>query len=100
VTVNRRSENRLLFVWLALSGITLAQLALGSLRERDFATPNAAVTSCAIVIALLKVRVIIREFMEVRHAPVLLCRLTDAWVVLTGVSLLGCYFVGSTLSTG
>ena len=92
--MNRRFENRLLFVWLALSTITLAQLALGSLGERGSLTPNAAVTSSAIVIALIKVRVIIREFMEVRHAPVLLCRLTDLWVVLTGVSLLGFYFVG------
>jgi hypothetical protein len=58
------------------------------------------VTSSAIVIALIKVRVIIREFMEVRHAPVLLCRLTDLWVALTGVSLLGSYFVGMAFSTG
>ena len=98
--MNRRFQKRLLFVWLALSAITLAQLMLGSLGERDSLTPNAWVTSMAIVIALIKVRVIIREFMEVRHAPVLLCRLTDLWVVLTGVSLLGSYFVGMALSTG
>ena len=98
--MNRRFETRLLVVWLALSGITLAQLALGSLGEQDARTPNAVVTSSAIVIALIKVRVIIREFMEVRHAPVLLCRLTDLWVVVTGVSLLGSYFVGLAFSTG
>ena len=92
--MSRRFEKRLIFVWLALSAMTLAQLALGSLGEQDARTPNAAVTSSAIAIALIKVRVIIREFMEVRHAPVLLCRLTDLWVVLTGVSLLGSYFVG------
>lgn len=92
--MNRRFQNRLLFVWLALSAITLAQLALGSLGKRDSLTPNAGVTSSVIVIALIKVRVIIREFMEVRHAPVLLCRLTDLWVALTGLSLLGFYFVG------
>jgi hypothetical protein len=90
----------LTFVWLALSAITLAQLAVGSLGEQSALTPNAAVTSSAIVIALIKVRVIIREFMEVRHAPVLLCRLTDLWVALTGVSLLGSYFVGMALSRG
>jgi hypothetical protein len=87
-----------MLVWLALSAITLAQLAVGSLGEAPL-TPNAAVTSSAIVIALIKVRVIVREFMEVRHAPVLLCRLTDLWLVLTGVSLLGCYFVGMAFST-
>ena len=98
--MQRPFEKRLLFVCLALSAITLAQLAVGSLGERDSLTPNAAVTSSAIVIALIKVRVIIREFMEVRHAPVLLCHLTDLWVVVTGVSLLGSYFVGMALSTG
>ncbi len=51
----------------------------------------------AIVIALVKVRIIFREFMEVRHAPALLCRLTDAWVALMAVSLLGSYFVGVAL---
>jgi len=95
-----RFETRLLFVWLALSAITLAQLGVGSLDASDSLRPNAAVTSAAIVIALIKVRIIIREFMEVRHAPVLLCRLTDLWVVLTGVSLLGGYFVGMALSKG
>ena len=49
------------------------------------------------MIALIKVRIIFREFMEVRNAPVLLCRLTDAWVVLIGARLLGCYFVGMPL---
>jgi cytochrome c oxidase subunit IV len=98
--VNRRFEKRLIFVWLALSAITLAQLALGSLGKQGALRPNAAITSSAIVIALIKVRVIIREFMDVRHAPVLLCRLTDLWVVVTGVSLLGSYFVGMALSTG
>jgi hypothetical protein len=98
--VNRRFEKRLLVVWLVLSGITLGQLALGSVGERAVLTPNAAVSVGAIVIALVKVRIIVREFMEVRHAPVLLCRLTDLWVVLTGVSLLGAYFVGTALSTG
>ena len=95
--MRRRFEKRLTFVWLALSAITLAQLALGSLGEQDALAPNAAVTSSAVVIALVKVRVIMREFMEVRHAPALLCRLTDLWLVLTGVSLLGSYFVGMGL---
>ena len=87
-------EKRLSVVLLALCAITIAQLAVGSLDGQAALRPNAAITSGAIGIALIKVRIIIREFMEVRHAPVLLCRLTDLWIVLTGVSLLGCYFVG------
>jgi hypothetical protein len=87
-------EKRLIVVWLALSAITVAQLGVGSLEGRGALVPNAAITSGAILIALVKVRIIFREFMEVRHAPALLCRLTDLWVVLTGVALLGGYFAG------
>ena len=86
-----------MFVCLALSAITLAQFAVGSRGEPDALTPNAAITSSVIVIALIKVRIIMREFMEVRHAPVLLGRLTDLWLMLTGMSLLGAYFVGMSL---
>jgi hypothetical protein len=81
---------RLALTLLALSAITLAQLGVG----RSALEPNAAVTSCAIGIALVKVRVILREFMEVRHAPALLRRLTDLWIVFAGVGLLGAYFAG------
>jgi hypothetical protein len=98
--VNASFASRLSAVWLVLSAITLAQLAVGSLDAGGALRPNAAITLGAIAIALVKVRIIVREFMEVRHAPVLLCRLTDLWVVLAGASLLGGYFVGMALSTG
>ncbi len=42
-------------------------------------------------------RIIFREFMEVRQAPKLLRRLTDAWVILIGISLFGSYAVGLAL---
>jgi hypothetical protein len=92
--VNAGFEKRLLVVWLVLSAMTIAQLGVGSVDRQAALTPNAAITSSAIVIALIKVRLVFREFMEVRHAPVLLCRLTDLWVVLTGAILLGCYLAG------
>jgi hypothetical protein len=95
--VNPGFEKRLLVVWLALSAITLAQLGVGSRGGEDGLGANAAISAGAIAIALVKVRIIIREFMEVRHAPVLLGRLTDLWVVLTGVILLGGHFAGLAL---
>jgi len=98
--VTTGSDKRLLAAWLILSGITVAQLGVGSLDGGDALRPNAAITSAAIAIALVKVRVILREFMEVRHAPALLCRLTDLWVAFAGVSLLGCYFFGMAASAG
>jgi hypothetical protein len=89
-------NKRLLVVWVMLASLTLAYLwidhtANGSLRS------SALITSSVIVIALVKVRIIFREFMEVRNAPVLLCRLTDAWVVMIGAVLLTCYFIGMQL---
>jgi hypothetical protein len=89
-------NKRLLVVWIVLASLTLAYLWIdhsvdGSLRA------SAVVTSGVILIAVIKVRIIFREFMEVRQAPVLLCRLTDAWVVLIAVSLLACYFAGTAI---
>jgi len=98
--VNTRFEKRLRLVWLLLCAITLSQLGVGSLGGQAPLSPNALVTTSAITIALLKVRIIFREFMEVRHAPAQLRRLTDAWVILTGVILLGCYVVGTALARG
>ena len=93
--MNAGFERRLLAVWLALAAITLAQLFVGSLDEPDALRPNAALGASAIALALVKVRIIMREFMEVRHAPALLCRLSDLWLALAGAVLLGCYLVGT-----
>jgi hypothetical protein len=98
--MNAMVEKRLLVVWLALCAITVVSLIMGSLDDRAALQPNAAITSIAIVIAFVKVRIIFREFMEVRHAPALLCRLTDAWVLLTALSLLGAYFAGTASYMG
>lgn len=89
-------NKRLLVVWAILALLTLGYLVIdhsvdGSLKS------SAVVTSSVIVIALIKVRIIFREFMEVRNAPVLLCRLTDAWVVVMAVAMLSCYFVGTQI---
>ena len=89
-------NKRLLVVWVMLASLTLSYLwidhhAGGTLRA------SAVVTSGVVVIAVIKVRIIFREFMEVRQAPTMLCRLTDAWVILMAASLLGCYFVGTQI---
>lgn len=86
-------NKRLLVVWLVLASLTVSYLwidhsAAGSPRS------SVVVTSGVIVIALIKVRIIFREFMEVRQAPALLCRLTDAWVLLIAAGLFGSYFAG------
>jgi hypothetical protein len=42
------------------------------------------------------VRIIFREFMEVRQAPAVLTRLTDAWIAVIGAGLLVSYVIGTT----
>ena len=98
--MNAGFEKRLLVVVLALSAITMVSVWIGSRDGQDVLRPNAAATTSAIVIALVKSRFIFREFMDVRHAPVLLGRLTDLWLVVTGASLLGCYFFGLAFGRG
>lgn len=97
--MNAAVKKRLLIVWVVLCAMTLLYLWMDHSADQDgVLRPNTVVTVSAIVIALIKVRIIFREFMEVRHAPVLLCRLTDAWVVLVAACLLGSYFLGMTIS--
>jgi hypothetical protein len=92
-------NKRLAIVWLVLSAMTLAYVWLDRSADDDgMLRASTVVTVSAIVIALVKVRIIFREFMEVRHAPVLLRRLTDGWVLLMAVFLLGSYFAGSVLA--
>jgi hypothetical protein len=97
--MDRGFDRRLLVVWLALCAITLAQLAVG-MGDRREPAPNGAIAAGVIGIALIKARVIFREFMEVRHAPVLLGRLADLWIVLTGAILLGGHLAGLAVGRG
>jgi len=97
--VSTTFNKRLLIVWAILTSMTLVYVWLDhSVDQNGISKASTVVTVSAIVIALIKVRIIFREFMEVRHAPALLCRLTDGWVVLIGVCLLGSYFVGSAMA--
>ncbi|MFL6085785.1 MAG: cytochrome C oxidase subunit IV family protein [Mycobacterium sp.] len=95
----RTFNKRLAIVWLILSAMTFAYIWLDDRADNDgMLSASTVVTVSAIVIALVKVRIIFREFMEVRHAPALLRRLTDAWVVLMAVCLLGSYLIGSAVA--
>ena len=90
-------EKRLFLAWLILSAITIASLSLGPPDGQEALGANAVITFSVIAVALIKVRIIFREFMEVRHAPVSLRRLTDLWLLIAAVTLLGTYFVGMAL---
>ena len=89
------AKTRSLVIWLILAAITLTYLALdNSADEHGAYRASTVVTTIAIGLALLKARLIFREFMQVKNAPELLRRLTDLWVAIIGAVLLGSYLIG------
>ena len=89
--MSTNAERRLLFVWLALVAVTLVSWWIGSHHgQREFRS-SALITYGVILIAAIKIRVIVTEFMEVRHAPGSLRRLTDGWIAFITVALLAIY---------
>ena len=74
------SRSRLAFwTWLALLAATAASWTLA-----DIHAPGTAV----IVVALVKIRLIVSQFMEVSAAPRALGLAMDAWIAVVAVSLI------------
>jgi hypothetical protein len=75
-------RNRLFAVWLFLSGLTVLTWWLGSERGVTSAQTGALLTYGVLLIAFIKTRLVIRNFMEVRSAPLWLQLACDGWLVL------------------
>ena len=92
--------NKQLFgTWLLLVAISLTYLWIDhAASHQGMPTASTVVTVAAICFALIKVRIIMREFMEVRSAPRFLLRITDFWVVLMGFAMLGVYGAGKAVA--
>jgi hypothetical protein len=99
VTVETSGKKRLLGAWLVLVAITLIYLWVDhSADSSGVLVASSSVTVAAIVLALIKFRIVLREFMDVRHAPLLLRRLTDLLVAVIAVSLLASYLIGRAVA--
>jgi hypothetical protein len=97
--VENGCTTRLFGAWLILVAISLGYLWIDHLAtHRGMPTASTIVTVFAICFALIKVRIIMREFMDVRNAPTVLRRLTDFWLLLMAVALLGAYFAGMAVA--
>ena len=93
------SKRRLNAAWLVVVAITVIYLWIDHTAEDDgVRVSSTAVTVSAIVLALVKYRIVLREFMGVRNAPALLRRLTDLLVIVIAVSLLATYVVGRAVA--
>jgi hypothetical protein len=92
-------NKRLFGAWVIVVAISLVYLSIDfAATHQGIPTASAVVTVGAICFALIKVRIIMREFMEVRTAPRALRHLTDFWVLLMGAALLGVYLAGKAVA--
>lgn len=76
---------RATMTWLCLLGVTFVSWTLG--HGVGIGDPHAA-GAIIIAVTFVKVRLVIREFMEVRTAPPWLRFGTDGWLLLVGTVLL------------
>lgn len=98
-TTSTSSRLRTFVAWLLLVAVTVIYLGIDhSADDGGTLVASTAVTVSAVLLALVKVRIIMRELMDVRHAPPFLRRLTDLLVAVIGVSLLATYFVGQAIA--
>jgi hypothetical protein len=82
--------SRISSVWLFLSGLTIASWGLAVARD-DGLHARLPVTLGVIALAMVKGRMIMQHFMEVRTAPRWLGRFTDIWLVTMWAALLAIY---------
>jgi hypothetical protein len=71
-------KNRITIVWMGLLAATALSLMFG--HGLWFSEPRQAGVAI-LIIAFIKVRLVILDFMEVRHAPRYLRRAAHAWIV-------------------
>ena len=68
--------------WIVLCALTIASWWLSPAHSGAAAVPSLPITVAVVVLGLIKSRLIIRYFMEVRTAPRWLRLATDCWLVV------------------
>ncbi len=90
-TVARSSDRVITVVWVILSVITVVSWWLGPGHARGPLVASAPITVAVLTLGLIKSRLIIRYFMEVRTAPRWLRIATDTWLVVFWGAVLAIY---------
>jgi hypothetical protein len=85
------AASRVTYVWVILSVITLVSWWLGRGHAHGALGPSVPVTVAVLTLGLVKSRLIIRHFMEVRTAPRWLRVATDVWLIVFWGAVLGIY---------
>ena len=97
--MNLSAERRLAVALVVVVAVTLIYLVIDDATDDHGVVRASTVASLAAIgLALAKLRIIVREFMDVRHAPRMLRTITDALVATMGVLLVGTYLIGRTIA--
>ncbi len=89
----RRDKRAVWAAWAGLSAATVLAWLLTPDESRSATTVGNELVAAIVVLALIKCRLIIGYFMEVRHAPRWLKLATDAWLVVLWLALLAIYLI-------
>ena len=81
-------RSRITLIWFLLVGATALSLEMG--HGVGFENPRHA-SVAIIVIAFIKVRFVILEFMEIRHAPRFMRLVGEVWIVAVCATLIGLF---------
>ncbi|MGV0739957.1 prokaryotic cytochrome C oxidase subunit IV family protein [Mycolicibacterium sp. (ex Dasyatis americana)] len=79
--------------WLLLIAITVGSWWLAPAQYSETLRPSVPITALVLALTLVKSRLIIRQFMEVRTAPRWLKLATDGWLAVLFVSILTIYLI-------
>jgi Prokaryotic Cytochrome C oxidase subunit IV len=85
-------RNRLTYVWIALSVITVISWRFAAMHAAGEVELNAIGATAIALIACVKCALVLWQFMEVHGAPAWLRRTCFAWLVMFFAAVLGLYF--------
>ncbi|WP_409435257.1 cytochrome C oxidase subunit IV family protein [Mycobacterium sp. SMC-14] len=89
--LTHRPERLTTGTWLVLVAITVLAWWLAPGHNAGPVEPSIPITVAVIALSAIKARLIIRNFMEVRAAPIWLRRATDAWLAVLWTAVLVIY---------
>ena len=84
---------RLTYVWLALMALTAAAWWIGDAHGHGGFSIDSPITLGVLAMALIKIRLVIQDFMEVRTAPLWLRLATDLWLFTLFGGVLALYLI-------
>jgi hypothetical protein len=89
----KKDKRTALIAWAALTAATVLAWLLTPGESQSATTLGKELVAAIVVLGLVKCRLIIRYFMEVRHAPRWLQVATDGWLAVLWLTLLVIYLL-------